>query len=74
MFPAALVTAWPCPGQDNIVAEPAEYDLVMPFVTVTSAGGPHDDDAYVAGFEMGALDACLRRLRRRPLNPKRKHP
>ena len=33
--------------------------LVMPFVTVTSVGGPHDDDAYVAGWEMGKLDAFL---------------
>lgn len=37
----------------------AEYGLVMPFVTVVSANGPHDDVAYVAGFEMGALDAQL---------------
>jgi hypothetical protein len=35
------------------------YDMVMPFVTVTSKGGPHDDDAYVAGFEMGRLDSEL---------------
>lgn len=35
------------------------YDLVMPFVTVASKGGPHDDDAYTAGWEMGALDAFL---------------
>ncbi len=37
----------------------AEYGLLMPFVTVVSANGPHDDAAYVAGFEMGALDARL---------------
>jgi len=34
-------------------------EFVMPFVTVKSAGGPHDDDAYTAGFEMGHLDAFL---------------
>ena len=34
-------------------------ELVMPFVTVASKGGPHDDAAYVAGWEMGALDAML---------------
>lgn len=41
--------------------QPAEpgYDLVMPFVTVTSKGGPHDDAAYTAGWEMGHLDAVL---------------
>lgn len=37
-----------------------DYDMVMPFVTVTSKGGPHDDDAYVAGYEMGLLWADLR--------------
>lgn len=37
-----------------------EYDLVMPFVTVASVGGPHDDESYVAGFEMGVLQARLR--------------
>jgi hypothetical protein len=41
------------------VSEEAGFDLVMPFVTVTSKGGPHDDDAYTAGWEMGALDSLL---------------
>lgn len=36
-----------------------ELELVMPFIVVTSVGGPFDDDAYVAGFEMGKLDALL---------------
>ena len=36
-----------------------EYELVMPFVTVASKGGPHDDQAYVAGYEMGLLAADL---------------
>lgn len=42
-------------------AEPEEphYELVMPFVTVVSNGGPHDDDSYSAGWEMGALDFHL---------------
>lgn len=35
------------------------YDLVMPFLPVQSKGGPHDDNAYVAGYEMGLLDAQL---------------
>lgn len=38
----------------------AAYDLVMPFLPVTSNGGPHDDDAYTAGYEMGGLDATLK--------------
>lgn len=31
------------------------YELAMPFITVLSRGGPHDDHAYTAGFEMGRL-------------------
>lgn len=34
-------------------------ELVMPFVTVASMGGPHDDDSYAAGWQMGQLDAHL---------------
>lgn len=45
------------------MTEPAEdehgLELVMPFVTVRSAGGPYEDDAYAAGWEMGALDRDL---------------
>lgn len=36
-----------------------ELALVMPFVAATSNGGVYDDDAYVAGYEMGLLDARL---------------
>ena len=35
----------------------SEFDLAMPFVNVTSRGGKFDDDAYVAGFEMGCFEA-----------------
>lgn len=41
------------------MASEPEFELVMPFVTVASAGGPHDDDAYTAGWQMGSLDAAL---------------
>jgi hypothetical protein len=37
----------------------AEFSLRMPFVTVRTNGGPHHDDSYVAGFEMGSLDRLL---------------
>lgn len=37
----------------------AEFGLVMPFVVVKSKDGPYEDDAYVAGFEAGRLDALL---------------
>lgn len=39
--------------------EPVEYGLVMPFTVVASKGGPYDDAAYCAGYEMGQLDAAL---------------
>jgi hypothetical protein len=31
----------------------------MPYVTVTSRGGPHDDAAFVAGWVCGRIDAQL---------------
>lgn len=37
-----------------------QYQLVMPFVTVASKGGPHDDDSYVAGWQMAELDALIK--------------
>lgn len=41
------------------MTDEAEYGLVMPFVTVASKGGPHDDESYCAGYAMGLLDARL---------------
>ncbi len=40
-------------------APDVEYGLVMPFVAVHSKGGPYDDEAYCAGYEMGQLDELL---------------
>ncbi len=37
----------------------ADYSLVMPFVVCASQGGPYDDAAFVAGWELGALDHLL---------------
>jgi hypothetical protein len=37
-------------------------DLVMPFVTVKSVGGVHEDSAYAAGWEMAQLNERLRLL------------
>jgi hypothetical protein len=45
----------------------AEYELVMPLVTVKSEGGPHDDESYVAGWEMGRLDTLLANLPASPI-------
>jgi hypothetical protein len=39
-----------------------ERELLMPFVTVSSHGGPHEDNAYAAGWEMGVLDTLLEYL------------
>lgn len=47
--------------------EPSEYDdrdqevygLVLPFVCVASSDGPFEDVSFVAGFQMGRLDAKL---------------
>jgi hypothetical protein len=38
--------------------EPME--LVVPFVVCRSQGGPFEDEAFVAGFQAGALDATLK--------------
>ncbi len=35
------------------------YEMIMPFLPVRSKGGPHDDAAFVAGYQMGLLDAQL---------------
>lgn len=48
------------PGNDEDGRDDAQpYEIEMPFVSVASKGGPHDDDSYTAGWEMGALDAEL---------------
>jgi hypothetical protein len=39
--------------------EAAEYELVMPFVACASQGGPHEDQAFVAGYRLGQLDRDL---------------
>jgi hypothetical protein len=39
--------------------EESVAELVMPFVGVKSKGGPFDDQAFTAGYEMGLLDALL---------------
>lgn len=31
------------------------FELKMPFITTVSHGGPHDDESYVCGFEMGVF-------------------
>ena len=46
-------------GQQRDFAMSEHYELIMPFLPVQSRGGPLDDNAYAAGFEMGALDAQL---------------
>ena len=36
------------------------HSLAVPFVVCTSAGGPFDDDAFVAGFQCGDIDRALK--------------
>jgi hypothetical protein len=38
------------------------WSLLMPFVNVTSVGGKFDDEAFVAGYEIGKLDSTLQSL------------
>lgn len=42
--------------------ETPEYELLMPFICVTSKDGPYDDDAFVAGMQMGKLWVELAQL------------
>lgn len=35
------------------------YDLLYPFICVTSKGGPYDDDAFTAGMAVGQIDRAL---------------
>lgn len=44
---------------DNNEEEFGYSELLMPFLPVQSKGGPHDDAAFVAGWEMGHLDGLL---------------
>ena len=41
------------------VEEDEGRELVMPFVVVSSRGGPFDDQAFVAGYECGVIDMAL---------------
>jgi hypothetical protein len=55
------VNALASPDPDG--ADDDEWGVLMPFVTVASNGGPHEDKSYAAGWEMGALDAQLEHAR-----------
>jgi hypothetical protein len=46
----------------NPPEESGEYELVMPFVVTESAGGPYADNAFVAGYACGSIDAELSML------------
>jgi len=39
------------------MSDEPEYELVFPFIVVTSKGGPYDDDAYAAGWEAATFEA-----------------
>ena len=40
----------------------SQFELVMPFVVVTSKGGPYDDEAFVAGWSCAVIDQALAAL------------
>ena len=40
---------------DDPLDETPEWECLIPFVAVVSKGGPFDDGAYAAGWEMGML-------------------
>lgn len=48
-------------NNDNLFQpdEDGGYELVIPFIPIQSEGGPFDDGAYAAGYEMGRLDVVL---------------
>ncbi len=48
----------PLPDDDQ-PAEP-RYEVAVPFTLCASNGGPHDDAAFSAGFEIGHADASMR--------------
>lgn len=35
------------------------YELVLPFIVCRSKGGPYEDIAFVAGFQVGEIDRTL---------------
>ena len=43
--------------------EDHEFDLLIPFVCVTSVGGPFDDDSFVAGIEFERIAHTLNTLK-----------
>lgn len=44
---------------EDQVPEGSGMELVMPFVSVSSVGGPYDDDAFAAGWQCGLIAANL---------------
>ncbi|WP_304452881.1 hypothetical protein [Nocardiopsis sp. YSL2] len=51
----------------------SEYTLLVPFVLVTSQGGPFNDAAFVAGATCGALMEELRVLRLTCATPRERY-
>ena len=36
-----------------------KFELLMPFLAVESKGGPYDDQAFTAGYQMGNINGLL---------------
>lgn len=39
---------------------PEDTEAVIPFITVVSNGGPHEDEPFLAGYQVGTIDGTLR--------------
>lgn len=59
--PAAHACEAALPSDDE-----TEYALVMPFVVCQSEGGPYEDQAFTAGWELGVLAERLSTLAAKP--------
>lgn len=41
--------------EDNLESDEQHYELSLPFVVVKSVGGPFDDEAFVAGYNVARV-------------------
>lgn len=52
----------PYPVSPDDQPEQPAYELAVPHKLCASNGGPYDDAAYCAGFEIGAADAAMKAI------------
>lgn len=54
-----MTVPYPASPDDQPGGEPT-YELAVPFKLCASQGGPYPDDAFVAGVEVGSVDARMK--------------